>query len=106
MPPVVYKQLQDDIYVYNMHLSRLFVEDEQLQLLDDPSHASSTQEDDDDDDNNSDSGKVSRGEEVHLNNLGRVIDEVDDPLAFMRAVYSTWRQQIAIAEGKRLNYNT
>ncbi|KAH9101504.1 hypothetical protein AeMF1_021778 [Aphanomyces euteiches] len=101
MPPVIYSQLRDDIFVYNMHLSRLFPEDDEPAMA--SSHAE-TQPDDFDDDEFNDLDNQDEGNEAPIEAInssrGRVIDEVDDPLAFMRAVHSTWRQEIAVAEGR------
>ncbi|ETW05761.1 hypothetical protein, variant [Aphanomyces invadans] len=108
MPPVIYMQLQDDIYVYNMHLSRLFADDkdDEGHVPTNPSSRASTHPvdnfDEDDDGAMSDYDDDSPASDTCHRGAasGRVIDTIDDPLAFMRAVHSTWRQEIATAEGR------
>ncbi|RHY30323.1 hypothetical protein DYB32_004408 [Aphanomyces invadans] len=108
MPPVIYMQLQDDIYVYNMHLSRLFADDKDDEGHE-PTNSSSRASthpvdnfDEDDDGAMSDYDDDSPASDTSHRGAasGRVIDTIEDPLAFMRAVHSTWRQEIATAEGR------
>ncbi|RHY94896.1 hypothetical protein DYB37_003278 [Aphanomyces astaci] len=109
MPPVIYTQLQDDIYVYNMHLSRLFANDEGGEGRQDPTteifRASMHPENDEcyEEGEDDDTATVIEQDMMDLRSsgaVGRVIDEIEDPLAFMRAVHTTWRHEIAVAEGR------
>ncbi|RHY46820.1 hypothetical protein DYB30_006064, partial [Aphanomyces astaci] len=109
MPPVIYTQLQDDIYVYNMHLSRLFADDEGGEGRQDPTteiiRASMHPENDEcyEEGEDDDTATVIEQDMMDLRSsggVGRVIDEIEDPLAFMRAVHTTWRHEIAVAEGR------
>ncbi|RHY57231.1 hypothetical protein DYB38_012272 [Aphanomyces astaci] len=92
-----------------MHLSRLFADDEGGEGRQDPTteiiRASMHPENDEcyEEGEDDDTATVIEQDMMDLRSsggVGRVIDEIEDPLAFMRAVHTTWRHEIAVAEGR------